>query len=161
MFLDEELDSNKSGRQQQKQSTSSKRQPFNQDNLTSLPNTNIPKLTSPNNKNGNKKSSSSHKSAHFVFKRKIHEEAPHSDFLELEPGQLSKRYGDFGVIYSNSTTTTTQTPYNSSNSNHDGAHRRSKRQSPDTVWPEVLLVVDFDSYLRKYTIILIAEYVIY
>lgn len=27
------------------------------------------------------------------------------------------------------------------------AHRRSKRQAPDTVWPEVLLVVDYDSYL--------------
>jgi len=26
-------------------------------------------------------------------------------------------------------------------------HRRSKRQAPDTVWPEVLLVVDYDSYL--------------
>lgn len=27
------------------------------------------------------------------------------------------------------------------------AHRRTKRQAPDTVWPEVLLVVDYDSYL--------------
>jgi len=143
MFLDEESDKQSPRKQP---TTSNKRHRFIQPaNLTSLPNTNIPKLTSLNK--NNKKSSYSHKSAHFVFKRKLHEEAPHSDYLELEPGQLSKRYGDFGVIYSNSTATTTlQTPYNSSSS-HNGAHRRSKRQSPDTVWPEVLLVVDFDSYL--------------
>lgn len=41
-------------------------------------------------------------------------------------------------------------PFNwtlSTPSNHSNSHRRSKRQSPDTVWPEVLLVVDYDSYL--------------
>ncbi|KAG9508814.1 hypothetical protein GZH46_02681, partial [Fragariocoptes setiger] len=30
---------------------------------------------------------------------------------------------------------------------HQRPHRRVKRQAPDTVWPEVLLVVDYDSYL--------------
>lgn len=74
-----------------------------------------------------------HKHAHFVFKKKHHQSEKHQpDFMSLEPGS--------GLLPLNWTLLPT--------SNHSSPHhRRSKRQSPDTVWPEVLLVVDYDSYL--------------
>lgn len=101
-----------------------------------LPNTNIPKLTSLRAS----KASLTQKGAHFVFKRKFHEEAPHTDYLELEPGHPDRK-ADLGLPSFNWTSST------NNSSNADKPHRRSKRQSPDTVWPEVLLVVDYDSYL--------------
>lgn len=92
-------------------------------NLTSQPNSSIPTSGFPD--------SLYHKHAHFVFKKKAHSSDKHHDFMPLEPGSASL-------------------PFNwtlqSSASNHS-FHHRSKRQSPDTVWPEVLLVVDYDSYL--------------
>lgn len=59
--------------------------------------------------------------AHVVFKRKPGAiDESHSDFLPMEP---------------------TLELINGTN------HRRSKRQAPDTVWPEVLLVVDYDTFI--------------
>ena len=102
-----------------------------------LPNYHIPKLTSLSDAGKDKLY---RKHAHFVFKKKIHSnEGPHGDFAALEPGHLPS-------FFNNSTWKLHDSSSNSSSSTH-GSHRRSKRQSPDTVWPEVLLVVDYDSYL--------------
>lgn len=99
-------------------------------NLTSQPKTNIPKLMTPRPQSD---SSEDRLHAHFVFKKKHHiPEDRHPDFMALEPGT--------GLMPLNWTLL--------SPSNHSSSlHHRSKRQSPDTVWPEVLLVVDYDSYL--------------
>lgn len=109
-------------------------------NVTFLPNTNIPKLTSLR-----RPKTLPHKSAHFVFKRKFHEEAPHTDYLELEAGHAGRR-ADLGLGPFNWTDSSRMST-NTSQDDANRPHRRSKRQSPDTVWPEVLLVVDYDSYL--------------
>lgn len=102
------------------------------------------------------------KVAHIIFKKKKNPEAEHhSDYLPLEPGHMytasvnkagsAELQESFPSNYSlvrprtdSSHDTTTTTNYSNSTS---PVHRRSKRQSPDTVWPEVLLVVDYDSYL--------------
>ncbi|XP_028966773.1 A disintegrin and metalloproteinase with thrombospondin motifs 6 [Galendromus occidentalis] len=67
------------------------------------------------------KSSKESKSVHFVYKRDpqgVHD--AHSDFLSLDTLALSN--------------------------NHTRTHRIRKRAAPDTVWPEVLLIVDYDTY---------------
>lgn len=94
-------------------------------NLTSQPNPSIPSLAQSSDP-------LYHKHAHFVFKKKGHNPDKHHDFMPLEPGSSS--------------TPLNWTLVSNSPSNHS-SHHRSKRQSPDTVWPEVLLVVDYDSYL--------------
>lgn len=184
--------------------STSKREPKKENGMENI---NIPKLTklSDNGMRGG------HRSAHFVFKKKMQTEGPHHDFASLEPGHLSSLHhlnvdgssslstsesssslGSFPANWtlikasSSSSSSTISTPFNtfnltkssnnfnqaydgrpesfnqntsspyfsarfndtsSSEEKHDHSHRRSKRQSPDTVWPEVLLVVDYDSYL--------------
>lgn len=74
-----------------------------------------------------------HKNAHIVYKRKMYDSESHSDYLKLEPGTITSISGK---PYRNWTLISTKT-----------SSKRRKRQAPDTVWPEVLLVVDYDSYL--------------
>lgn len=108
---------------------------FNLSSHDALPNYHIPKLTSLSDAGKDKLY---RKHAHFVFKKKNHSnEGPHGDFAALEPGHLPS-------FFNNSTW---KLHYSNSSTSSNGSHRRSKRQSPDTVWPEVLLVVDYDSYL--------------
>lgn len=144
------------------QSSAANIKAFSKQQLTSLPNTKIPKLASLRSGSGSgkksttlKKSASNvHRSAHFVYKRKVHDETPHSDFMELEPGQYADRKADLGLSPQSAAAFNWTMPDSDasassahySNSSGQG-HSRSKRQSPDTVWPEVLLVVDYDSYL--------------
>lgn len=85
----------------------------------------IPKLYNLNRR----KSLSGYKSAHIVYKKKKKDDEPYSDYLELEPGVSWTKLGNNSFNY------------------FESKHKRSKRQAPDTVWPEVLLVVDYDSYI--------------
>lgn len=102
------------------------------------------------------------KVAHIIFKKKQNqasgEEHPHSDFMPLEPGHMytaSVNKGSVELQDSFPSNYSLVRPRDEDmTSSHESlfknsttAHRRSKRQSPDTVWPEVLLVVDYDSYL--------------
>jgi hypothetical protein len=123
------------------------------------PNTRIPKASELSREQGNKKKvhhddSLYHKHAHFVFKKKFHpiREEPHEDFASLEPGHLPIKSSssdsplslNWTLVPSASSQSFTSLLLANASSQ---VHRRSKRQSPDTVWPEVLLVVDYDSYL--------------
>ena len=124
------------------------------------PNTRIPKheeLSRDQSKKHHHSDSLYHKHAHFVFKKKLHDirPEPHHDFAPLEPGHLpvksssvssSDPYSSFNWTLVPSTSSQSFTSLLLANSSSQ-VHRRSKRQSPDTVWPEVLLVVDYDSYL--------------
>lgn len=162
MFLDDELETGATGtrvnsavskqlRNLTTTITSSTTTPATYNNRE--PNTNIPKLFSDKAaaKQQPKQRSSSlyHKSAHFVFKRKLHEDAPHTDYLELEPGHAGRAatLGHIATAWTNHSSFDHNHNVYNNHSDHQRAHRRSKRQSPDTVWPEVLLVVDYDSYL--------------
>ncbi|KAI1285003.1 A disintegrin and metalloproteinase with thrombospondin motifs 16 [Halotydeus destructor] len=125
IFLDDELDA-----------TSNKNNEHHA-NVTSQPNstTKVPKVAK--NDGGKERKGKKTTGAHFVFRKKMHEDGPHSDYLEVEPGHHDQRLPNLGLL--------DHKELNVTSSNR--AHRRSKRQSPDTVWPEVLLVVDYDSYL--------------
>jgi hypothetical protein len=86
--------------------------------------------------------------AHIVYKSKAHQHERHSDFAELEPSRHSleeqlRSQLNLTSIHLHQDVIGSHPTRNASQS----AHRRSKRQAPDTVWPEVLLVVDYDSYL--------------
>lgn len=88
----------------------------------------VPKITDISKQ----KDANEHKNTHIVYKRKIYDSDSHgSDFLGLEQGSSSIGHnnGNWTLI----------------SNNHSS--RRHKRQAPETVWPEVLLVVDYDSYL--------------
>ncbi|XP_022658748.1 zinc metalloproteinase-disintegrin-like kaouthiagin-like isoform X3 [Varroa destructor] len=89
----------------------------------------VPDLLQPDKKNRAPKAvlrtkSLKGKSVHFVYKRNRvlseHHDLFHSDFLPLESVFLSH--------------------------NRTRTHRIRKRAAPDTVWPEVLLIVDYDTY---------------
>lgn len=122
------------------------------------PNTRIPKpseLSRQQDQDRNKKAhhedSLYHKHAHFVFKKKQQQYHPNreghpheADFASLEPGHLPVKSSNLNWTLVPSQSFTSLLLANDSSSQ---VHRRSKRQSPDTVWPEVLLVVDYDSYL--------------
>jgi len=90
----------------------------------------------------------------------------HFDFAVLEPGHLTFSPSNWTLVPSsssffednahrlysiisrnnaNNNETAFSTPF--SDGHHHHHRRRTKRQSPDTVWPEVLLVVDYDSYI--------------
>lgn len=126
------------------------------------PNTRIPKheeLSKDQSKKHHHHSDSLyHKHAHFVFKKKLHDirPEPHHDFAPLEPGHLPVQSSSVSSSDPHSSFNWTLVPTTPSQSftslllsanSSSPVHRRSKRQSPDTVWPEVLLVVDYDSYL--------------
>ncbi|RWS29889.1 disintegrin and metalloproteinase with thrombospondin motifs 1-like protein [Leptotrombidium deliense] len=76
------------------------------------------------------KSLSELKNAHIVYKKRPSDKHS-SDYLELEAGN-AKRFASRGT-----------------NRTQNSAKRlnRNKRQAPDQIWPEVLLVVDYDSFL--------------
>ncbi|KPM02573.1 A disintegrin and metalloproteinase with thrombospondin motifs 16-like protein 1 [Sarcoptes scabiei] len=78
---------------------------------------------------------------HVIFKRNVHQISPHHsiDFAELEHGLLGS--ADIEALRAkqwlgdlNATLSRSRSP-------------RRKRQAPGTVWPEVLLVVDYDSFM--------------
>lgn len=77
--------------------------------------------------------------AHFIYKKKLisnDEEELGGDFASLKPGNLMKNSTSWKIGKSN---------YFSINNNEK--NKRIKRKLPETIWPEVLLVVDYDSYL--------------
>ncbi|XP_053211315.1 uncharacterized protein LOC128394963 [Panonychus citri] len=126
-----------------------------------IPKTTSSSSTNNNTKNRKRKSLYAHKNAHIVYKKARHEPESHSDYLELEPGlsllslnasQLrsssssSKVSNEPSLSTASSLSSSTSSSFNTSNDNGNH-HHRSKRQAPDTVWPEVLLVVDYDSYI--------------
>ncbi|KAJ6217721.1 hypothetical protein RDWZM_008878 [Blomia tropicalis] len=78
---------------------------------------------------------SASQNVHVIYKRHIDEQMQHSDFVELER-----------AFHPNHTSTN----HWSKEMNMDNTTRRSsrrKRNAPVTVWPEVLLVVDYDSFM--------------
>ncbi|RWS17879.1 A disintegrin and metalloproteinase with thrombospondin motifs 1-like protein [Dinothrombium tinctorium] len=87
-------------------------------------NYNIPKLKNLRRD----KNLSELKNAHIVYKKRQPSENHTSDFAELEAGMTN-----FGARIRNNT--------------QQARSKRTKRQTPDQIWPEVLLVVDYDSYL--------------
>ena len=118
------------------------------------PNTHIPKAWEMRDNPGRKSSPSSllyHKHAHFVFKKKSHtsRSEPHEDFAPLDPGHSLSQVSNWTLVPSNSFSSIllANQSYPHYHDHDHQKHHRSKRQSPDTVWPEVLLVVDYDSYL--------------
>ncbi|XP_044743347.1 A disintegrin and metalloproteinase with thrombospondin motifs 16-like [Chrysoperla carnea] len=60
---------------------------------------------------------------HVIYKRKLNEEDYLSDYMLMEPDHISKRYR-------RSTTD----------------HKRSKREAPYVIYPEILVIVDYDGY---------------
>lgn len=122
----------------------------------SYDNYHVPKLSKLREEEESKKDLKESKVAHIIFKKKKvdHEQEHHSDYLPLEPGHMYTASVNKGSVElensfpSNYSLVRPRAGLNIHNSNSSStAHRRSKRQSPDTVWPEVLLVVDYDSYL--------------
>lgn len=103
-----------------------------------------------------------HKNAHVVYKKEFN--YIDSDYLELEPGlnlyslNASQARSSYSLPYNSASSMNTSNQYHANqpnatnygdenNNNDNNKHHRSKRQAPDTVWPEVLLVVDYDSYI--------------
>lgn len=124
----------------------------------SYDNYHVPKLSKLREEEDEKKDLRKLKVAHIIYKKKkvSHEQEHHSDYMPLEPGHMytaSMNKGSVDLHSSFPSNYSLVRPRNeNTNNNNNGnssntAHRRSKRQSPDTVWPEVLLVVDYDSYL--------------
>ncbi|KAF5298699.1 hypothetical protein FQA39_LY11709 [Lamprigera yunnana] len=78
----------------------------------------------PIKRNVQNKQSQGHQ--HIVYKRKGFEDDTLSDYAFMEPDHLGKRYRK------NAQTTT--------------SHRRSKREAPYIIYPEILVIVDYDGY---------------
>ena len=115
----------------------------------------VPKLSKLREEEEEKRKPKS-KVAHIIFKKKKNQEDQHhSDYLPLEPGHMYTASVNKGSVelqdsFPSNYTLIRPSSADSSHDYHSNStfvHRRSKRQSPDTVWPEVLLVVDYDSYL--------------
>ncbi|XP_054169137.1 A disintegrin and metalloproteinase with thrombospondin motifs 1-like [Oppia nitens] len=122
MFLDEEEIIDSSNNQ-----TSNSR-PNNTTTRMSLPS--LKKISGGKGTKSSYLNSTNIGNTHFVYKRNDTFDPKysyHSDYLEMEP-HFNHNTTDPLI---NSTT----------------SHRRNKRQAPNTVWPEVLLVVDYDSYI--------------
>lgn len=106
----------------------------------------------------NRSKSSNLNYAHIVYKSKPHTHERHSDFAELESSQVpleEQLRSQFNLtsihlhqdVIGAHPYSSTANGVHLNGTNQSSAHRRTKRQAPDTVWPEVLLVVDYDSYL--------------
>ncbi|KAH9498027.1 hypothetical protein DERF_013954 [Dermatophagoides farinae] len=74
---------------------------------------------------------------HVIYKRKFHQHYQPTDFAELEQGDKTTTAADI------------LSPQWLGSFNETIMKRtaRRKRQAPGTVWPEVLLVVDYDSFM--------------
>ncbi|XP_017482058.1 PREDICTED: A disintegrin and metalloproteinase with thrombospondin motifs 1-like [Rhagoletis zephyria] len=86
---------------------------------------------------------------HVIFKRSIEQHEQHNqqqpDFAELERALVGHNVRNLTVQWPGGQLNSN----NSSDGGNDGERRssRKKRQAPGTVWPEVLLVVDYDSFM--------------
>lgn len=77
---------------------------------------------------------STSQNVHVIFKRQIHDAHLPTDFAELEQALHHSTNGSISEQWLGE---------------QNGTRRssRKKRQAPGTVWPEVLLVVDYDSFM--------------
>ncbi|XP_065167570.1 A disintegrin and metalloproteinase with thrombospondin motifs like isoform X3 [Atheta coriaria] len=66
---------------------------------------------------------------HIVFKRKDNQDDTESDYALMEPDHLAKRYRRSTLLQ-----------------NATSSHSRNKREAPYTIYPEILVIVDYDGY---------------